>query len=98
MPLNDSAIDNFVISNRDNNGGALTGTLVSVLWTGSFVIRQHMTHSAFTNEVKQHHLRDLAHVGQSTGQLSDILFFFRFCAGQRFIAALSHTGGQARLS
>ena len=23
-------------------------------------------------------------------------FFFRYCAGQRFIAALSHTGGQAR--
>ena len=22
--------------------------------------------------------------------------FFRYCAGQRFIAALSHTGGQAR--
>ena len=25
-----------------------------------------------------------------------LFFFFRFCAGQRFIAALSHTGGQAR--
>ena len=25
-----------------------------------------------------------------------IFFFFRYCAGQRFIAALSHTGGQAR--
>ena len=24
------------------------------------------------------------------------LLFFRYCAGQRFIAALSHTGGQAR--
>ena len=23
-------------------------------------------------------------------------FFFRYCAGQRYIAALSHTGGQAR--
>ena len=23
-------------------------------------------------------------------------FFFQYCAGQRFIAALSHTGGQAR--
>ena len=25
-----------------------------------------------------------------------LFFFFRYCAGQRFIAALSHTGGQAR--
>ena len=29
-------------------------------------------------------------------QLSSIFFFFQYCAGQRFIAALSHTGGQAR--
>ena len=25
-----------------------------------------------------------------------LLLFFQYCAGQRFIAALSHTGGQAR--
>ena len=25
-----------------------------------------------------------------------VIFFFQYCAGQRFIAALSHTGGQAR--
>ena len=25
-----------------------------------------------------------------------LFFFFQYCAGQRFIAALSHTGGQAR--